>query len=117
MAIVLEENSDLCHHLDGKGWQNHHRHAPSQSEKNVRTPDLIASVAAAIKEDLRLSMETIATAHEVSEKTFFNILHQDLGLDKKAARQVPRLLNDEQKQAWTLSLPSTTGPSPCWTAL
>jgi hypothetical protein len=41
----------------------------------VRTPELIASVAAAIEEDRRLSMETIAATHGVSEKTIFNILH------------------------------------------
>jgi hypothetical protein len=36
----------------------------------VRTPDLIASVTAAIEEDRRLSMETIAAAKRVSEKQF-----------------------------------------------
>jgi hypothetical protein len=55
-------------------------------KKTVRTPELIASVAAAIKEDHRLSMEMIAAAHGVSEKTIFNILHQDLCLEKKSAR-------------------------------
>ncbi len=43
-------------------------------------------------------METIAAAHGVSEKTIFNILHQDLGLKKKSARWVPKLLSEEQKQ-------------------
>ncbi len=64
----------------------------------VRTPELIASVAAAIEEDRCLSMEAIATAHGVSEKTIFNVLHQDLGLEKKSARWVPKLLSEEQKQ-------------------
>jgi hypothetical protein len=67
-------------------------------KKTVRTPELIASVAAAIEEDRRLSMETIAATHGVSEKMIFNILHQDLGLEKKSARWVPKLLSEEQKQ-------------------
>jgi histone-lysine N-methyltransferase SETMAR len=67
-------------------------------KKTVRTPELIASVAATIEEDRRLSMEVIAATHEVSEKIIFNILHQDLGLEKKSARWVPKLLSEEQKQ-------------------
>ncbi len=67
-------------------------------KKTVRIPELIASVAAAIEEDHRLSMEAIAIAHGVSEKTIFNILHQDIGLEKKSARWVPKLLIEEQKQ-------------------
>jgi rubrerythrin len=67
-------------------------------KKTLRTPELIASVAATIKEDHRLSMETIAAAHGVSEKTIFKILHQDLGLEKKSARWVPKLLSEDQKQ-------------------
>jgi hypothetical protein len=67
-------------------------------KKTVRTPELIASVAAAIKEDHRLSMEMIAAAHGVSEKTIFNIMHQDLCLEKKSARWVPKLLSEDQTQ-------------------
>ena len=54
-------------------------------KKTVRTPELIASVAA-IEEDCHLSMEAIADAHGVSEKTIFNILHQDLGLERKVGK-------------------------------
>jgi hypothetical protein len=67
-------------------------------KKTVRTPEMIASVAATIEEDRHLSIETIAATHGVSEKTIFNILHQDLGLEKKSARWVPKLLSKEQKQ-------------------
>jgi histone-lysine N-methyltransferase SETMAR len=74
-------------------------------KKTVRTSELIASVAAAIEKDGRLSMEAIAATHGViaathgvSEKTILNILHQDLGLEKKSARWVPKLLSEEQKQ-------------------
>jgi histone-lysine N-methyltransferase SETMAR len=67
-------------------------------KKTVRTPELIASVAAIVEEDRRLSMDKIAAAHGVSEKTIFKILHNDLGLEKKSARWVPKLLSDDQKQ-------------------
>jgi hypothetical protein len=67
-------------------------------KKTMRTPELIASVAAIIEEDCRLSMEKIAAAHGVSEKTIFKILHNDLGLEKKSPRWVPKLLSDDQKQ-------------------
>jgi hypothetical protein len=55
----------------------------SLRKKKIRTPDLTAFVATAIKEDRRLSMETIAAVQGVSEKTIFSILDQDLGLEKK----------------------------------
>jgi hypothetical protein len=66
-------------------------------KKTFKTTDLIACVTAAIKEDCCLSMEMITAAHGVSEETIFNILHEDLGLEKKSARWVPKFLNDDKK--------------------
>jgi hypothetical protein len=66
-------------------------------------------------------METIAAAHRVSEKkNIFNILHQDLGLEKKFARWVPKLLSDDQYRRGYGSVPSssllsTANLRPCWT--
>ncbi len=62
------------------------------------TTALIAPVAAAIEEDRRLSIKALATAHGKSGSTIRAMLHDDLGLEKKSARWVPKLLNDEQKQ-------------------
>jgi hypothetical protein len=67
------------------------------SKKTVRTPALIASVAAAVEEDRRICIEALATAHGTSVSTIHAVLHDDLGLEKKSARWVPTLLNDEQK--------------------
>jgi hypothetical protein len=39
----------------------------------------------------------LATAHGVSYGTMHNILHQELGLVKKSARWVPKLLSEDQK--------------------
>jgi hypothetical protein len=64
----------------------------------VRTPAFIASIAAAVEEDHRLCIEALATAHGTSVSTIHAVLHDNLGLEKKSARWVPKLLNDEQKQ-------------------
>jgi histone-lysine N-methyltransferase SETMAR len=64
----------------------------------VRTPALIASVTAAVEEDRRICIEALATAHGTSVSTIHAVLHDDLGLEKKSARWVPKLLNDEQKK-------------------
>ena len=66
--------------------------------KNNRTAALIAAVAAAVHEDGRGGIQDLLTANEVSIGTIYNILHDDLGLIKKSARWVPKLLNEEQKQ-------------------
>jgi hypothetical protein len=66
------ETTDDQRHLNGK--------------KTVWTPALIASVAAAIEDDRRLSIEALATAHGTSVSTIHAVLHDDLGLEKKSAR-------------------------------
>ena len=70
---------------------------PLNSKKTVRTPALIASVAAAVEDDRRVSIEALAAAHGTSVSTIHAVLHDDLGLEKKSARWVPKLLNDDQK--------------------
>jgi hypothetical protein len=63
----------------------------------VQTAALIASVAAAVEEDRRVTIETLAAAHGASLHTIHRILREDLGLEKKTVRWVPRLLSPEQK--------------------
>ena len=45
-----------------------------------------------------MNISALAAVHRVSTGNFFNILHDDLGLSKKSARWVPKLLSEEQKQ-------------------
>ncbi len=45
-----------------------------------KTADLIASVAAAIAEDRRVSIQDLARAHGTSYGTIIRILHSKLGL-------------------------------------
>jgi histone-lysine N-methyltransferase SETMAR len=54
-------------------------------------------VAADVAEDRRISVKDLASIHGVSVGTMFNILSDDLGLVKKSARWVPKLLSEEQK--------------------
>jgi hypothetical protein len=61
-------------------------------------PALIASVTATIEEDRQLSIEALAKAQGMSFSTIHTVLHEDLGLEKKSARWVPKILIDDQKQ-------------------
>ena len=55
-------------------------------------------MAAAVEDDRGLTISEIAEGLGVSYGTIFNILHDDLGLEKLSARRVPKLLTEEQKQ-------------------
>lgn len=65
---------------------------------------LIAAIAVAVKEDGRVNIRDLAAANGASYGTILNILHNDLGLVKKSARWVPKLLSDEQ--SWKESGPA-----------
>jgi hypothetical protein len=64
----------------------------------VQTLALISSGTITIEEDCWLSIKVLAIAHGTSISTIHPVLHEDLGLKKKSARWVPKLLNDDQKQ-------------------
>jgi hypothetical protein len=51
-----------------------------------------------VKEDRRANCRDLAFAHGVLNGTMHSILRDDLGLVKKSARWVPKLLNEDQKQ-------------------
>jgi hypothetical protein len=65
------------------------------------TSDLNASVIAAIAEDCRVSIQDLARAHGTSYGTISRILHSQLGLVKKLAWWVPKLLSTPQR--WSRS--------------
>lgn len=66
--------------------------------KTVRTDDMIATVEAIVEEDRRVTYQEIEEETGLSHGTVFTILHVDLGLSKKAARWVPKLLSPAQKE-------------------
>jgi histone-lysine N-methyltransferase SETMAR len=82
--VKAGENTDDQRHLNPK--------------KTVRSAVLVASVAAAIEEDRRLCIKKLASGLGTSFGTIYNIIHEDLGLVKKSARWVPKLLSESQKK-------------------
>jgi histone-lysine N-methyltransferase SETMAR len=82
--VKAGETTDDLRHLNAK--------------KTKRTQDIIAAVAADVNADRRVKCMDLATAHGVSYGTMHNILHKELGLVKKSARWVPKLLSEDQKK-------------------
>jgi hypothetical protein len=71
-------------------------------------PALITSVAAAVEEDRRLSIEALATAHRTLVSTIHTVHHEDLGPEKRSARWVPKLLNDNKNNSVSRSARSSS---------
>ena len=74
-------------------WGNHAERAlPARNEQNI------AYVKRLIEEDPHSTVRELSEACELSIGTINNILHKDLHMRKLAARWVPHLLSDDQKQ-------------------
>jgi hypothetical protein len=67
-------------------------------KKTTRKIDLIATIAGAIEEYLPVPVQSLCKAINTSAGTIFNIIHDDLGLVKKSARWVPKLLSPDQME-------------------
>ncbi len=67
------------------------------SQKTVRTADLIEAVEAMVDKDRRVTVRELALDLDASTGTIEKVLHQDLGLSKRCARWVPRLLTNDHK--------------------
>jgi hypothetical protein len=74
-------------------------------KKITRMTNLIATVAAAIEEDCRVRVQFLAKAFDTCAGNIFNIIHDDLGLVKKSARCLTKLLlpNQTEKRVETLA--------------
>jgi hypothetical protein len=70
----------------------------SSAKKTKRTGDVLASIAAAIEDDQRITVRELAATHGLPIGTVHAILKEDLGLVKKSARWVPKLLSSEQME-------------------
>jgi len=66
--------------------------------KRLRMLSFVNAVAAAVCKHGRLTNADFPLAFGVSMDTIHKILQDDLGLSKKSARWVPKLLNDAQKE-------------------
>ena len=68
------------------------------STKTARTPQNIASVEDIILRDRRVTMSEIEEETQIPHSTVHRIVTEDLGLSKKSARWVPRLLTEDMKK-------------------
>ena len=64
--------------------------------KTVRTVDMIEAVREFVTSDRRVTFSDIEEEFGLSRGTMANIMKDDLGLVKKSARWVPRLLSPDQ---------------------
>ncbi len=89
-------------------------------KKTVGNAALIASAAAAVEQNCRLSIKSFAVAHGVGVGAIHCILQEDLTLLKKSARWVPKLLSQDHKDQRVENCSefvaaSTATLSRCWT--
>ena len=68
-------------------------------KKTKRTADKIEEISTYIESDRRISIQELSSLSGLSYGTVSNVIHEDLGLVKKSARWVPRLLTEDQKMA------------------
>lgn len=81
---------------EGKPFNTHEGTRPKETAAaKARNPELIDAVRGFVEEDRRVSVVDVAHNFDVSTGTAFNILHSDLGLTKKSARWVPKLLSED----------------------
>jgi hypothetical protein len=88
-----KEDSNLGHLKEVRLEKTRMTSAFSIKKKTVRIASLIASVAATIAEDHGQCIKTLAADHGVSVYTIHRILDKDLGLEKKSAGWVLKLLS------------------------
>ena len=92
-------NSQINHIIKAvKEGKNTSDQQHSNGKKMTRTADIIAAVAAAVEEDRRITVRQLASRFGLTVGTTHAILTEDLGLFKKSARWVPKLLSPDQKQ-------------------
>ena len=63
-----------------------------------RTPEFVARIATIVELDKHINVRDIAYEVSASVSTVHTVLHEDLGLSKKATRWVPHLLTEELKK-------------------
>ena len=81
-------------------FNTHGGSRPKESKSaKKRIPELINDIRDFIREDRRVTVADVASMFDISAGTAFNILHSDLGLTKKSARWVSKLLSDDNMRS------------------
>ncbi len=66
--------------------------------KTKRTENVVELVMSDIEDNRRVTIKTLATRYDMSVSTMHALVTEQLGLAKKSARWIPKLLTDEQKE-------------------
>ena len=67
-------------------------------KKTKRTEDVVELVKCDIEEDRRVTLRQLAARYDMSLGSMQNLVTEQLGMRKKSARWVPKLLSEEQKE-------------------
>ena len=70
-----------------------------EQARKVRDQDFIETVRAEVEADRRVTITKLVERCQASRRTINLVLTEDLGLSKKSARWVPKILSTEQKSA------------------
>ena len=89
-------------------------------KKTKTDQSLIMAVATAVEKDRRVTIDDLAVANGVSHGTIYNILHDELGIEKSKPDGYPNFSltfknRRECRSAESSSLPCTATPWRCWT--
>ena len=66
--------------------------------EEVRTPELIGQIKNFMDKDCCVSIETISAQFDVSMRSVYTIIHEELKMWKICAKFVPRVLREDQKE-------------------
>ena len=75
------------------------QHSTPRGKPRQRTDENIATIRRLVEEDARMTYEALSYESGLGVNAIKAIIKEDLGLTKKCARWVPRLLNDDHKRA------------------
>ena len=77
------------------------KNAADQRLFNVRKPKRIAALISAVDqgltENIKISVRELALNNDVSSRTIFNIIYDEIGIVKKNSRWVPKLFSKGNK--------------------
>ncbi len=65
----------------------------SSAKKTKQTGDFLVSIAAAVENDQRITVQELAAMHGLPIGTIHTILNDDLGLVMKSAHWVPKMFS------------------------
>ncbi len=71
---------------------------PRSGHPRVRKPALIANCKTLIHADQRIGIHQLSVSLQVSYGTVYTMIHKDLGLTKHAAKFIPHVLTDVQRE-------------------